>query len=120
MSDGELATWGIFPVTPQAPPEYSPATETLRQADPVLADGEWLQAWSVEQASEEEVALRLEERARVVRTERNRLLADCDWTQLPDAPVMAANWVGYRQALRDISDQEGFPWEVVWPTAPEA
>jgi hypothetical protein len=53
------------------------------------------------------------------RAERNRLLAASDWTQLPDAPVDQASWATYRQALRDITAQQGFPENVIWPTPPE-
>lgn len=61
--------------------------------------------------------------ASVVRAERNRLLAESDWTQLLDAraamgEVKATGWDIYRQALRDITSQEGFPHSVVWPTKP--
>jgi len=54
-----------------------------------------------------------------IRAERNRLLAASDWTQLPDAPVDQASWVTYRQELRDITAQQGFPENVIWPTPPE-
>jgi Phage tail assembly chaperone protein len=54
-----------------------------------------------------------------VRAERNAKLKDCDWTQLPDAPVDTAAWAAYRQALRGISAQPGFPFEVNWPEAPQ-
>lgn len=65
-----------------------------------------------------------EELAAGVRAERNRLLAESDWTQLPDArtamgEVKAAAWDTYRQALRDIPEQSGFPRDVVWPVKPE-
>lgn len=53
-----------------------------------------------------------------VRDERNRRLASCDWTQLPDAPVNAATWAIYRQKLRDVPSQTGFPWQVEWPAEP--
>lgn len=56
--------------------------------------------------------------ADAVRAERNKLLAESDWTQVADAPVDKAAWATYRQALRDISAQEGFPWEVQWPQMP--
>jgi hypothetical protein len=52
-----------------------------------------------------------------VRQQRNRLLAESDWTQVPDAPVDAAAWATYRQALRDITDAEN-PFDVQWPSAP--
>ena len=53
------------------------------------------------------------------RRQRDRLLQRCDWTQLPDVdPVIQAAWVDYRQALRDVPEQEGFPATITWPTAP--
>lgn len=58
------------------------------------------------------------QKAKEVRTDRNKRLAESDWTQLADAPVDVAQWSVYRQALRDVPQQEGFPFNVVWPTAP--
>ncbi len=52
------------------------------------------------------------------RKRRNKLLSASDWTQVADAPVDKAAWATYRQALRDISAQAGFPATVVWPTQP--
>lgn len=53
-----------------------------------------------------------------IRLQRNNLLAESDWTQVADAPVDKAAWAAYRQSLRDIPQQTGFPTEVTWPTAP--
>lgn len=53
-----------------------------------------------------------------VRKERNKLLAESDWTQVADAPVDKAAWATYRQALRDITEQNGFPNAVNWPVSP--
>lgn len=53
-----------------------------------------------------------------IRAQRNALLAACDWTQLADAPADGLAWATYRQALRDIPEQAGFPANVVWPVAP--
>lgn len=58
------------------------------------------------------------EQAKSVRENRNKRLAESDWTQLADAPVDSAVWATYRQALRDVTAQSGFPWEVTWPDAP--
>ena len=53
------------------------------------------------------------------RARRNALLAACDWTQLPDSPeANRAAWSAYRQALRDVPEQPGFPATVVWPSPP--
>lgn len=56
----------------------------------------------------------------VVRGNRNRRLYLSDWTQLPDAPLTAekkAEWATYRQALRDITNQED-PFNISWPIEP--
>lgn len=54
-----------------------------------------------------------------VRADRDALLARCDWTQLGDVPeATRQKWVAYRQALRDITKQKGFPSSVDWPVAP--
>ena len=57
--------------------------------------------------------------ADAVREERTRRLAASDWTQLPDVPLATqAAWATYRQALRDVPEQAGFPTEITWPTPP--
>lgn len=58
-----------------------------------------------------------------VRAARNSLLDLCDWTQLPDAPLTDGEkqeWAEYRQALRDVPEQTGFPFDIAWPLVPEA
>jgi multidrug resistance efflux pump len=58
------------------------------------------------------------EQAKSVRTSRSEKLKDSDWTQVADAPVDQAAWAAYRQALRDITSQAGFPWTIEWPEQP--
>ena len=58
------------------------------------------------------------QQAQSVRATRGQKLADSDWTQVADSPVDKAVWATYRQALRDITAQSGFPWSVTWPDAP--
>jgi len=58
-------------------------------------------------------------KATEVRLERNAKLVATDWTQLADSTVDKAAWATYRQALRDVPTQSGFPWEVTWPTQGE-
>jgi hypothetical protein len=54
-----------------------------------------------------------------VRQQRNQLLGQSDWTQLPDVPLPTKDtWAVYRQALRDVTLQPD-PFSIVWPTAPE-
>jgi hypothetical protein len=61
-----------------------------------------------------------DERAALVRDQRNVKLSETDWTQLDDSSdVNKAEWLTYRQALRDVTSQTGFPWNITWPVAPE-
>jgi hypothetical protein len=54
-----------------------------------------------------------------VRVERDKLLAECDWTQLPDAPIPDRTaWVTYRSELRQIPETQTDPSNIVWPTPP--
>ena len=59
-----------------------------------------------------------EETAKKVRQSRDFLLSETDWTQVIDAPVDQAAWAAYRQSLRDIPNQAGFPNEINWPVEP--
>jgi hypothetical protein len=91
-----------------------------------LVNGEWVNPPprplpTPEQLAEIEAAQAAQvtaEEAGRVRAERNKLLSASDWTQVADAPVDKAAWATYRQELRDISAQAGFPATVVWPTQP--
>ena len=58
------------------------------------------------------------EQAKNVRRSRNDLLTECDWTQIVDSTADKPAWATYRQALRDVTAQEGFPWNVTWPQQP--
>ena len=59
------------------------------------------------------------QQAKAVRDDRNRRLSDCDWTQGKDiADAVSQPWATYRQALRDVPAQAGFPWTIVWPDKP--
>lgn len=77
--------------------------------------GNWVWSWTVTDWDEEHITTATEAQATTVRTDRNKRLSDSDWTQTMDAPVDQVAWATYRQELRDISTQEGFPWDVIWP-----
>ena len=81
---------------------------------PVFVDGETT-------AAEQEAAYRAAkdaEQATQVRASRTQLLKDSDWTQIADSTADKAAWATYRQALRDISAQSSFPWDITWPAQP--
>lgn len=56
--------------------------------------------------------------AAAVRSRRDGLLAETDWKGLSDV-TMSSDWAAYRQALRDIPSQSGFPHDITWPEKPE-
>jgi len=113
-----LAEWNVFPVIDKPAPDYNPSTQNCNQINPTLKGSKWEMTWLVTPATPEQIAERTAAKKTEVRQQRNQRLADCDWTQLPDAPVPPAPWATYRQELRDVTAQAGFPWKVVWPEAP--
>jgi hypothetical protein len=94
------------------PPSFNRDTERLYEGAPVQQDGQWRMNWVVAQIPAGEMAAK-------VRAQRDEKLAATDWTQLADSPVNKPTWATYRQALRDVPSQPGFPWNVQWPTQPE-
>lgn len=84
--------------------------------------GIWTQTWAIEDMTQEEKQQADADKARSVRGQRGVELMRTDWTQLPDAPLTTEKklqWAQYRQQLRDVTNQQGFPWQVEWPTKPE-
>ena len=72
-------------------------------------------------AAEQETAYKAikdAEQAANIRNSRTEMLNDCDWTQIADSTADKTAWATYRQQLRDITAQAGFPWTVTWPDAP--
>lgn len=110
LSDALLAEWGVYPYTTQGVPDYDRLTQTVTQTAITEIDGAWTQGWTVSDMAAEYAA-------RNVRDQRDRLLQETDWMALSDV-TMEPYWAEYRQQLRDITAQEGFPFNVVWPTKP--
>ena len=81
-------------------------------------NGQWFTKFSVADMDADAIASLDASQADSVRAERNRKLTASDWTQVADAPVDQTAWAAYRQALRDVPTQAGFPWDVTWPTEP--
>lgn len=118
MPEERLAEWGVYPVTP-VPRPAADHTQNVTEVTPQQINGVWTQVWDVTPATPEQLAERTAAQARDIRADRNARLAACDWTQLADAPVDSAAWADYRQALRDVTKQAGFPWNVTWAAAPK-
>lgn len=80
--------------------------------------GSWILSRTITNMTEEEKSYKLERIKDMVRAERNRLLILSDWTQVADAPVNKQAWADYRQTLRNITSQQGFPLDIQWPVQP--
>lgn len=108
------------PVESSSPPVVTYDKEAI-EVNPVNENGVWKRSFVIQDISEEEKARRTEFHAKGLRARRNDMLSDCDWTQLADAPLTDAQktaWAAYRQELRDVPSQSGFPWNVTWPVKP--
>lgn len=121
IPDEMLAEWGVYPVTFTEAPSIDERTQRVEQdAAPSSVNGAWLVGWTTASKTAEEVQEYDDNAAAGIRAERNALLAASDWTQVADAPVDAAAWATYRQALRDITSHANFPHlsEADWPVKP--
>ena len=117
LDDATLARFGVVRVASTPRPADDHTKNFSVTAEQV--GNAWVEKWVATNVSAEEVANRTANQATNVRAERDRLLAQSDWTQIADAPVDSTVWSVYRQSLRDVPSQAGFPWEVTWPTQPE-
>ena len=120
-SDTLLASFGMQRVFFSTQPSLTD-TQVLEEGSPVFSteDQRWTQVWTVRDMTPEEISSREEGQASSVRGQRDSLLVQSDWTQGKDIPDnVSGPWAVYRQALRDIPRQAGFPWVIEWPTQPE-
>jgi len=88
---------------------------------PIFTDRPATETEPAQTAAEQEAAYKAQKdatQAQAIRSQRDQLLKDSDWTQLSDAPVDKTAWATYRQTLRDIPQQAGFPWNIQWPVEP--
>jgi hypothetical protein len=122
IGDAILASYGIYHVMPETQPEYDSLVQTLvRDPEPhnnetavneetgeTYKTGRWVIGYTVNNKPQDQAETN-------VRNKRDRLLSDTDWMALSDN-TMSTEMATYRQALRDITSQEGFPYSVTWPT----
>jgi len=100
-------------------PQAQPTRYQVGFADGVeQIDGKWYTKYSVADMDQDAKTAKDTEQAKAIRSQRADKLKGSDWTQAADAPVDKAAWATYRQALRDITAQPGFPWDTQWPDAP--
>jgi hypothetical protein len=81
-------------------------------------EGKWYTKYSVAEMDQEAKDALDTAQAEAMRKQRTEKLKDSDWTQLADSTADKAAWAAYRQALRDVTAQAGFPWTIEWPEQP--
>jgi len=115
-----LEHYGVFKLQLVTPPYFDPATQKREEAPAVLIDGVWTQQYVVSALNSEQADRKIAELAQIARATRNELIAQTDWTQGKDVPdAVSGKYATYRQALRDVPQQAGFPESIIWPTKPE-
>lgn len=114
-TDEQLAEANVVAVKQLKVPK--PVDEFNYNLKPVCQpDGTWQEEWVQTETSAEAREGNKKWYSHLIVTHRNLLLTQSDWTQMPDAPLTNREaWKTYRQALRDVPLQEGFPFNVQWP-----
>ena len=120
IPDEMLTFYEVFEVIADPEPAVDEKNYKAVRADmPTYTNDAWRLEWSVVEKTTEEKQRYYDAAANGVRGRRDNLLSKSDWMALSDTPPMAQPWIDYRQALRDITGQAGFPFSVQWPAKPE-
>jgi hypothetical protein len=121
LTDANLPA-GYVTVGTSAPP-VAALNQKVVPSTPVLDGNVWLQGWEIVELSESEILEKRETIAQDVRSKRDMLISETDWIVMKayeqQMPV-GKEWLDYRQELRDISSQVGFPHEINWPNRPRS
>jgi hypothetical protein len=143
-STGEIKSQGevrsMYPNT-SFPSQWTPALVEELGLDPVFetpaptttiyqtaykdgveqVDGKWVWKWSISEMDDEAKAAKDAEAAKNVRSTRDAKLAECDWVVIKNLELnqnIPGIWEVYRQNLRDVPAQAGFPHNITWPSKP--
>ena len=118
-----LDTYGLDAILEGPKPQTTPPYETVIRQGIEEIDGKWFKKYVIgpifnNEEDEKAYKLRIDtEASESIRNTRNNLISKSDWMACSDV-IMSDEWKEYRQALRDIPEQEGFPHSVDWPTQP--
>jgi hypothetical protein len=114
-TDALLASYDVYPYARPDRPDYDPLTTNIVDGGfEQDTGGNWVLPWVVENKPQADAEHN-------IRSRRDGLLQDTDWIVIKSyerGENIPAEWEVYRQALRDITDQAGFPYEVNWPAKP--
>jgi hypothetical protein len=120
------AEFGAVPVQISALPAYNRQTQCLEESTPISRDNQWFQNWVVVDLSQEKVQARSLAYAQQIRHERNQRISDFEPRILKALRLQRmgqphedlATLDAYVQALADLPQQAGFPYDIQWPQEP--
>ena len=120
ITDSLLESFNIYKVEPRSSGYDSDDSKDVTELTPTLSGSVYVQTYSITDADEETINKRREIKWSEVRSNRDSLLSECDWTQFNDSPISGStltDWQTYRQSLRDITNQST-PYDITWPNKP--
>jgi hypothetical protein len=95
-------------------------TKDVTEVTPTLSGSVYIQTYEITDADTETINKRKEIKWSEIRSTRNTLLSESDWTQFQDSPITGSSltdWQTYRQSLRDVTTQSD-PYDITWPNKP--
>ena len=118
ISNEILARFDVYPCSLQEIPSINDKTQKIEEGSFIQDEnGNWIKSWNIIDKTQEEIDICIEIKKQEIRAQRDMLLPQTDHFALSDntlTPEMAE----YRQALRDITQQDGFPENIEWPVKP--
>lgn len=113
VPDALLASYDVYPYVIQDV-SYDPTTQNSVEGQFAQVSGHWTLFMVAQNKPQDEAE-------RHIRSMRDELLSSTDWVVIKAyerSENLPADWETYRQSLRDITTQSGFPYSVTWPTQP--
>ena len=115
-----MESFNIYKVEPRSSGYDSDDSKDVTELTPTLSGSVYVQTYSITDADEETINKRREIKWSEVRSNRDSLLSECDWTQFNDSQISGStltDWQTYRQSLRDITNQST-PYDITWQNKP--
>ena len=120
ISNDLLQSYNVYPVELKSSWYDTDDTKDVTEVTPTLSGSVYIQTYEITDADTETINKRKEIKWSEIRSTRNTLLSESDWTQFQDSPITGSSltdWQTYRQSLRDVTTQSD-PYDITWPNKP--
>lgn len=120
ISNDLLQSYNVYPVELKSSGYDNDDTKDVTEVTPTLSGSVYVQTYEITDADTETINKRKEIKWSEIRSTRNTLLSESDWTQFQDSPITGSSltdWQTYRQSLRDVTTQSD-PYDITWPNKP--